>query len=213
MKQNIRRIVDIGLGIGLLLLMSFQIFGQEFHEYIGLAMTILMVIHQILNWGFYKSLFQGKYNAYRTLSTIVNVALLCSFVLTAVCGMAMSGYAVPFLYGMGKILFVRRMHLSMSYWSFVLMGIHLGFHVPIILKKYKADLKKVLYGLGVLGGLGIYFMIQNGIFNYLFFLTPFASFDYEKNAILVLLENGCILILYVVLGMIGYKLSQRKAKS
>ena len=62
---------------------------------------------------------------------------LLSFALTAFCGMSMSGYAVPFLYGMAKVSFARRMHLYMSHWAFVLMGLHLGLHVPDMTAKWK----------------------------------------------------------------------------
>jgi hypothetical protein len=61
---------------------------------------------------------------------VLNILLLFCIALTAFCGMSMSGYAVPFLYGMAPVSFVRRMHLSMSHWSFVLMGLHLGMHIP-----------------------------------------------------------------------------------
>ena len=62
---------------------------------------------------------EGKYNPYRIVTTVVNIALFLSFAFTAFCGMSMSGHAVPFLYGMTKVSFARRMHLSMSHWAFI----------------------------------------------------------------------------------------------
>lgn len=44
--------------------------------------------------------------------------------------MAMSNYAAPFMYGVVRASFVRVPHLSMFHRSFVLMGLHLGLHVP-----------------------------------------------------------------------------------
>ena len=109
---------------------GLQVTGEEGHEWIGIVMTTLVIIHQILNRKWYGAIFRGKYNAYRTAVTAVDILLLLSFVLTAFCGMSMSGYAVPFLYGMAKVSFVRRTHLTMSHWSFILMGLHLGLHIP-----------------------------------------------------------------------------------
>ena len=40
--------------------------------------------------------------------TLITAALLLSFALTAFCGMAMSSYALPFLYGIVKITFSQR---------------------------------------------------------------------------------------------------------
>ena len=95
-------------------LMAYQVTGEMAHEWIGMGMTVLVIIHQILNRKWYGALFKGKYNPYRNVTTILNILLLLGIALTAFCGMSMSGYAVPFLYGMAPVSFVRRMHLSMS---------------------------------------------------------------------------------------------------
>jgi len=47
--KRAKHIVDILLGIGLLLLMSYQVVGEAGHEWTGIAMTALMIVHQILN--------------------------------------------------------------------------------------------------------------------------------------------------------------------
>ena len=123
--SNIRRAVDAAMTVLLLLLMAYQVTGEAAHEWIGMGMTLLVIVHQILNRRWYGALFKGKYNLYRTVTTILNILLVLCFALTAFCGMSMSGHAVPFLYGMAPVSFVRRMHLSMSHCDFVLMGLHL----------------------------------------------------------------------------------------
>ena len=131
-NSMMKRITDIAMSVLLLCLMAYQVTGEAAHEWLGMAMTVLVVIHQILNRKWYSTLFKGKQNPYRTSTEILNILLLMSFALTAFCGMSMSSYAVPFLYGMAPVSFVRRMHLSMSHWSFVLLGLHLGMHMPMI---------------------------------------------------------------------------------
>jgi hypothetical protein len=108
----IKRTVDAAMTVLLLCLMAYQITGEMAHEWIGMGMTALVISHQILNRKWYSALFKGKYNPYRSITTILNILLLGSFALTAFCGMAMSSYAVPFLYGMAPVSFVRRMHLT-----------------------------------------------------------------------------------------------------
>ena len=129
-NNMIRRIVDAAMTVLLLLLMAYQVTGEALHEWIGMGMTVLVIGHQILNRRWYGALLKGKYNAYRVLTTVINILLLLSFALTAFCGMSMSGHAVPFLYGMAPVSFSRQTHLSMSHWAFVLMGLHLGLHIP-----------------------------------------------------------------------------------
>ncbi|MBP3234587.1 MAG: DUF4405 domain-containing protein [Eubacterium sp.] len=204
-KNNtmIKRIVDICMTVLLLFLMAYQVTGEALHEWIGIGMTVLVIIHQILNRKWYGTLFKGKYNPYRIATTIVNIALLLSFALTAFCGMSMSGHAVPFLYGMTKVSFARRMHLSMSHWAFVLMGLHLGMHIPVMFARLHLTdkLKTVISAvLCVVAGIGLFLFIRNGMPDYLFFRVPFAFLDYEKAGILVFFENIIMLSFWAFIG-------------
>ncbi len=205
LKQNtmIKRIVDVCMTILLLCLMAYQVTGEALHEWIGIGMTVLVIIHQILNRKWYSSLFKGKYNPYRIVTTVVNTVLLLAFFLTAFYGMSMSGHAVPFLYGMTRITLAGRMHLSMSHWAFVLMGLHLGMHIPLMFANLKLTHKaKMVLSviLCIVAGIGLFLFVKNGMLNYLFFRVPFASLDYEKAGILVFLENILILTFWVCIG-------------
>ena len=128
----LKRTIDILMTILLLFLMAYQVTGEAAHEFIGVLMFILVIIHQILNLKWYSSLFKGKYNVNRIIMTIINVLLLFSFILTAISGMAMSNHAVPFLYNIINVNTARTLHLAFSYWSFILMGMHLGLHISQI---------------------------------------------------------------------------------
>ena len=202
-KMMIKRIVDVCMTVLLLCLMAYQVTGEALHEWIGIGMTFLVIIHQILNRKWYGAIFKGKYNAYRIITSIINVTLLLSFALTAFCGMSMSGHAVPFLYGMTKVSFARRMHLSMSHWAFVLMGLHLGMHIPVMFARFKlTDKLKTLLSVAlcVVAGIGLFLFIRNGMLDYLFFRVPFAFLDYEKAEILVFLENILMLLFWAFIG-------------
>ena len=212
-RFEIKRIVDIAMTVLLLCLMAYQVTGEMAHEWIGMGMTVLIIIHQILNKKWYGALFKGKYRPYRILSTTLNILLLLSFLLTAFCGMSMSGYAVPFLYGMAPVSFVRRTHLSMSHWSFVLMGMHLGMHIPMMTAglKWKGRTKTILAGLFTcIGGIGLYLFLRNGMPDYLFFRVPFAFLDYEKAGWLVFLENLLMLSFWAYIGMQAAQILQKR---
>ncbi len=205
-KQNtmIKRIVDVCMTVLLLCLMAYQVTGEVLHEWIGIGMTVLVIIHQVLNRKWYGVIFKGKYNAYRVMTIVINITLLLSFALTAFCGMSMSGHAVPFLYGMTKVSFARRMHLSMSHWAFVLMGLHLGMHIPVMFAKLKLTdkLKTILSVVFcIVAGIGLFLFIRNGMPDYLFFRTPFALLDYEKAGLLILSENVLILLFWAFIGV------------
>ncbi len=202
----IKRIVDAAMSVLLLLLMAYQVTGEMAHEWIGMGMTLFVIIHQILNRKWYGALIKGKYNPYRKVTTALNVLLLLSSALTAFCGMSMSGYAVPFLYGMAPVSFVRRMHLSMSHWSFVLMGLHLGMHVPAMTAglRLKDKTKAILACIFTcIGSIGLWMFLRNGMPNYLLFRVPFAFLDYEKAGWLVFLENLLMLFFWAFVGTLA----------
>lgn len=202
-NHMIRRIVDAAMTVLLLCLMAYQVTGEVLHEWIGIGMTVLVIFHQLLNRKWYGALFKGKYNAYRVLTAAINILLLCSFALTAFCGMSMSGHAVPFLYGMAPVSFARQMHLSLSHWAFVLMGLHLGMHIPAMTAGLKLnDKTKTLLAcaFACICGIGLWLFLRSGIPNYLFFRVPFAFLDYEKAGGLVFLENLLMLSFWGFIG-------------
>ena len=196
-----KRIVDAALTALLLCLMAYQVTGEALHEWLGIAMTMLVIVHQILNRKWYAALFKGKYPAYRIAATALNLALLAAFALTAFCGMSMSGHAVPFLYGMTKVSFARQMHLSMSHWAFVLMGLHLGFHIPAMAAKLNKTVKTALTAVfAVAAGVGLHLFMRSGMLDYMLFRVPFAFLDYDKAAALVFLENLLMLLFWAFAG-------------
>ena len=217
-KRNsmIKRIVDAAMALLLLCLMAYQVTGEVLHEWIGIGMTVLVIIHQILNRKWYGALLRGKYNLYRSVTTILNILLLASFALTAFCGMSMSGHAVPFLYGMAPVSFVRRMHLSMSHWAFVLMGLHLGMHIPVVTAGLKPDkrTKTILICIFTcVGGIGLWLFLRNRMPDYLFFRVPFAFLDYDKAGWQVFLENLLMLSFWAYIGNWAARLCRHAEKA
>ena len=48
-QRVLKIIVDIAMTAALLLLMAFELVGRQAHEWIGIVMFVLFVIHHILN--------------------------------------------------------------------------------------------------------------------------------------------------------------------
>ena len=78
-QEKMKMFIDIAMLVSLLFLMAYQITGDLFHEWIGMGMTVLVIIHQILNRKWYGTLFKGKQSPYRILSMVINVFLILSF--------------------------------------------------------------------------------------------------------------------------------------
>lgn len=220
LKSNVivKRIVDVALTVTLLLLMAFQVTEQLAHEWLGITMFVLTIIHQILNRKYYAAIFKGKYHPLRIFQLIVNILLLLSFVCTALSGMMMSRFATPFMNGILPSTIVRQGHLALSHWSFVLMGLHLGMHFGIIASKLKNRTVKIVAG-AVMGGVsvyGFYLFFKSDILKYMLLQNPFAFLDYSKAWWLVLLENLSMLLAWAfaayLLSLCLRKLSRHQHK-
>ena len=202
----IKRILDVVMTVTLLLLMAFQVTQQLAHEWLGVAMFALTILHQVLNRKYYAAIFKGRYNLLRIFRLIVNILLLVTFVCTALSGMMMSRFATPFMNGILKPSFIRQAHLALSHWSFVLMGIHLGLHFGIVASRLKKRavriaLVVVMSGISVYG---FYLFFKAGFLDYMLLKVPFAFFDFSKPWWLVVLENLAMLLSW---GFAAYLLS------
>ena len=199
--KEIKRIIDTLMTIVLIPLMAYQVTGEAAHEWLGIGMVSLVIIHQVLNRKWYVSLFKGNYMQFRVFSIIINVLLLISFGLTAISGISMSNHAVPFLYNLVNVNTARIMHLAFSYGSFILMGLHIGMHVNVMITKIPHSAKNVLAIIfTIISGYGFYLFLKSGIINYITFKTHFAFLDYEKAASLVFIENILMIIFFVFIG-------------
>ena len=92
MKVKIKMLVDILMAVVVLLLMAYQVTGEKFHEWLGVFIFLLFVIHNVLNIRWYGNLFKGKYQLLRIVRTLVNFALFISMLCLAYRGIVMSRY-------------------------------------------------------------------------------------------------------------------------
>ncbi|MGN0363193.1 MAG: FMN-binding protein [Bilifractor sp.] len=216
-KSTVRkRMIDIILSIFMVILMSFQVVGGFWHEWIGIAMTVLVVVHNILNRVWYKNLFKGKYNPNRILLLVINAGVFASFFLTAFSGMAISKYAVPFMQGILPNTVARTLHLAMSYWSMIFVGMHLGMHWGMVLGLFGVRAEKwkriVFEAVGVmLAALGLFLFIHNKIYAYIAFQSHFAMYyDPDKSAVMVFLENIFMFCPWIFVSYICGQLLRKK---
>lgn len=201
-KQKLKIIIDLVMTIILLLLMLFQITGQQVHEYLGIMMLVLFLGHNFLNRKWYSHLFKGKYKLYRLIQTILNISILMMMLGLGYSGMVMAQY-VPFSIS-GSISLARRIHLDCSYWGFVLMSIHLGMYLRQVINMFKKyiDLENNVLKLVmvIISFCGIYCFDQNNIISYMLLRNEFVFFDFEKSTFIVLLEYLSMMGLWVNIG-------------
>ena len=82
--------IDLLMTVLLLLLMAYQITGQELHEWFGAGELLLFLLHNILNMKWYGNLFKGKYRLPRIIQTIVNFGVLITMLCLGFSGIVLS---------------------------------------------------------------------------------------------------------------------------
>ncbi len=220
MKKKIRIIVDVLMTILMPLLMAYSLVSEVLHEWFGITIFILFIVHHILNFGWIKHSFRGKYNAVRTANLIVNLALLLFMFLQPITGIMMSKHLFTFLDFGNGVSFARSAHMTVSYWGFVLMSIHLGFHMDQMLsmmgKKSSGNKEKTVthrwgsYAVRILLLIyGVYAFIKRGFTDYLFMKVMFAFYDFSELVVWFLIDYVAVMVMFALLGYYLMKLIRR----
>ena len=192
MQTKIKIGIDLLMTVLLLLLMAYQITGQELHEWFGAGMLLLFLFHNILNRKWYGNLFRGKYGLLRVIQTVVNFSALITMLCLGFSGIVMSRHVFAALPIHGPMATARMLHLAASYLGFVLMSVHLGLHWSMILgmcRKLTGSRERpqaVTWILRVMAALpamyGLYLFGRKDIFSYMFLKQQFVFFDFEQSA-------------------------------
>lgn len=220
-----RIVIDLLMTIVLLVLMARQLTGESAHEWLGAGMFVLWISHHILNRNWYGHLFKGRYTAVRMIQTAVDLLVLLSMLALMVSGMILSREVFAFLPISKGIAFARSLHVFSAFWGFVLMALHLGLHWNMILGMVRKaagaalskQMKIVLRMMAALiAGYGFYAFIKNQFLSYMFLLSDFVFFDYERAVPLFFAEYIAIMGLFVFMAHYTWrgiqKLSERRKK-
>lgn len=118
------------------------------------------------------------------------------------------------------IAVARSLHVFCGYWCFVLMSLHLGLHWNMILGKMKKAVGKELSGkwlaalrLGAtaIAGYGLYAFCKNYFYRYMFLISSFVFFDFERPVALYVTEYLAVMGLFAYLAYYGGKKLQKLA--
>ena len=193
MKKSIRAAVDVGMIVLLPLLMAYSLVGETAHEYLGISMFLLFVVHNILNIKWWKNIFRGKYNYIRILRLIVNILIFIIMISLTISGIMMSRHIFQFINIEGSS-YARMIHLLASYWGLILMSFHAGMHI----RKIPYIKRNILIPIFVL--LGIRAFIRRNIVDYLFLKSQFVLIDFSQSVIITICDYLFISILFMIVG-------------
>ena len=204
----VRRVLDVfsvyGINAFVLLMGGITAFENlAVHEWFGAALIAMWIFHNVLNRGFYRSLFRGKYNAARIVMVSVNGALLVCMALLAASEIMLSNSVFTFLKIHGGMAFARTAHLVASHWYYILVALHFALHAGTVFGNIPATkdslhpvTAKIFRAVPVVFSVyGIYAFVLRGYYKYLFNTQPFFFFDIERGFSLFILDYFSIFVL------------------
>ena len=191
-----------------LFLMSYSLIGESLHEWLGIGMFALFILHHILNHKWSSRLFKGKYTPYRILQTVLVALALVSMLGSMVSGVVLSRNVLSFLLITGGQSWARTLHMLSAYWGFTFISLHLGLHWNMMMgmasrlwKKKSAVRSWGVRTVGVLiAGYGIYAFLKREIGRYMFLKNQFVFLDFNEPIIFFIFDYIAVMGLCVFIG-------------
>ena len=208
LKQNVKIIIDIIMTVVLFLLMAYSMAGEVIHEWLGIGISVLFLLHHILNSQWIQNLRKGKYTLFRILQTVLVILVLVSMAGSMLSGIVLSRHVFSFLPVMGGSSWARKLHMLSAYWGFIFLSLHLGLHwsmVTGIVKKMLPKTSAVWLWISRLTGLliacyGIYAFVKRQIGSYMFLKIHFVFFDFGEPLFFFFLDYMAVMGLFIFLG-------------
>ncbi len=195
------------MAAGMLFMSGYHLWGDVAHEWAGAGIFALFIVHHILNSGFYKNLFKGKFSAYRITLIIVDFLALAAMLALMYSGITLSRHVFDFLKIESGLALARKLHILGSYWGILIMGLHLGLHWSMVLNAADKKLKiksvskirsVICFSAGsLIACYGAYVMIKRNFFTYMFLKSEFVFLDYEESKILFYIDYLAVMGLCV----------------
>ena len=159
------------------------------HEILGTGTIVLFIVHNILNFKFYKNIFNGKYTAKRVVLTLIDLLLLLCMIGIIVSSIIISSDVFAFL-KIHTTSFGLKLHMLSTSWGFVIMSLHLGLHLNGMLNKISAKMKNSVFEyiyyfiLILIMGYGIYSFIKLNFISDMLLLNPFKAYDFDESPVI-----------------------------
>ena len=199
--------IDAAMTLTLLLLMAYGLVGEAAHEWLGMGMFVLFLLHHLLNRRWIKAVPQGRYTPLRIVQTALALLLLLTMLGSMVSGVIVSRYVFPFQAGFGLTSWAEKLHMLCAYWGFVLVSLHLGMHWNMVLTMVRKHLRPNqvrTWALRIAGyffaAYGVVAFVRRDVWRYLLLKNHFVFFDYTEPLTHFLLDYLAVMGLFVLVG-------------
>jgi hypothetical protein len=131
-RAYIKIIIDIVMTLAVLALMEPKATGLSLHEWGGLAICLIFLIHNLINWKWIACVtgkFFKKLPVKNRVNYVLDAVLLLGFAAIVLSGMAIAKTIdFSWLPLGGTRFFWRSLHVSASLLTLAAVGVHVGLH-------------------------------------------------------------------------------------
>ena len=137
-KNKFKVVFDLVMALSLLLIMVPKLLGQIVHEWAGLIIVAVLIIHLVINWNSIKTVsskFLSRLSFRIRLVYFLNLLIFIGFVAIIVSGMFISK-SIDFSWlgiNRGSSISWKLLHTSTAYLTFLLVGVHVGMNFQWVL--------------------------------------------------------------------------------
>jgi hypothetical protein len=211
LRIKLQIIIDFTMTAMLPVLMAYELVGEAAHEWIGLVIFVLFILHHILNHKWHQNILKGRYSGIRALGMVIDMLLFVIMICLPVSGVMLSRHVFVFLpASSSSTSLARTIHLLASYWGFVLMSVHLGFHWSMLMGVARKIIRIreafsirtiILRAVAVLIAVyGVYAFMHREIGSYMLLKNRFVFFDFDEPLILFFADYLAVMGLFVCVG-------------
>ena len=217
--KKLKMIIDIVMYLIFIVLMGHHITDNLIHEILGTILFVLFIIHHILNYRYYKTIFKGRYTFKRLTILITDFLLLICMLGMIISAVNISSDVFTFL-NIKTTMWGRKLHMISTSWGFVIMSIHLGLHLGIFInklnKKMKDNIFEYVYYLILLliTIYGLYSFIKLKFISDMFLLNAFKFYNFKESQLIFYLHviSSSLFIGLITYFINNFKLKRKKEK-
>lgn len=194
-RKTAKVVLDIAMALVLVAIMSTALVQEAPHEWLGISLFVLLVVHIVLNRKWLASVFRGRHNALRIVQIVVVVGLAACIVGQVASSLVLSKHVFGFLPAFPGAGWARRVHMLCSYWAFMLAFAHAGLHVrvPRDMAQWQTWAARIVWA--AVACFGAYSFVQLGLWQYLTGQVQFAFADYDTPLTLALVRYASVAVL------------------
>ena len=201
-RLAIKIAVDVAMAMALIAIMATALVQEAPHEWLGIVLFVLLVVHIVLNRKWLATVFRGRHGALRVLQIVMIAGLVACIVGQIVSSLVLSKHVFGFLPALPGASWARRMHMLCSYWSFVFAFAHAGLQIrmPRGMASWQKWAARIVFI--AIACFGVYSFAQLGLWQYLTGQVQFAQADFSAHLVLVMARYASVVVL--VAGVFHY---------